>query len=109
MPVEAGKGDLAMNGLDGMNEMDKMDDLESFDVIFELGKGEDMDETDDGDEMMTFILLEDVQAAFDALLEVVERECDWRYVDMVRSVAEDIMEMLTGEWPDESDGEMEVV
>jgi len=40
-----------------------------------------------------------VEAAFDTLLEVVGRECDYRTVDAVHAAKVDVMAILSGEWP----------
>lgn len=40
-----------------------------------------------------------VEAAFDTLLEVVGRECDYHTVDAVHAARVDVMAILSGEWP----------
>ena len=40
-----------------------------------------------------------VEAAFDTLLEVVNRECDTRTVRAVYSAKLDVLAILNGEWP----------
>jgi len=44
-----------------------------------------------------------VEAAFDTLLEVVDRECDFRTVEAVHAAKLDVLAILSGEWPAQAD------
>lgn len=89
-PAEPDRSDGQIVEKHNRNERDEVD------VMAELAKIRDQEQ--EKDLSMTFVLIDDVAAAFEILLEVVERECDKAHADTVRAVGEDILAILNDEW-----------
>jgi hypothetical protein len=64
--------------------------------VIEVDKRTDMDKVDAVDEKQ--VTIGEVKAAFDALLEVVGRECDVQTAMTVFWARDDVLRILRGEW-----------